>query len=175
MKTNWKSDNTHSEIGFKVKHMMITNVNGSFKSFNAEATTDGEDFSNAHFKFTADIDSIDTGLSDRDAHLKSDDFFNAESFPQLTFSSTEVKSTGNDEYKIIGDMTIRDITRRIELDADFGGIALDLYNQTKAGLTISGKIKRSEFGLKWNAITEAGNIVVSDDIKVNSEIQFVKQ
>ena len=175
MATNWNADTMHSEIGFKVKHMMITNVSGSFGKFNASASTEGEDFTTATFEFAADVDSINTGVADRDAHLKSDDFFNAEKYPQLTFKSTSVQKKNDEEYVISGDLTIRDVTQKVDLNAEFGGIAVDPYGQTKAGFTISGKIRRSEFGLKWSAITEAGSIVVSDDIKLHSEIQFVKQ
>ena len=175
METNWKVDPTHSEVGFKVKHMMITNVNGSFGTFDAEALTEGEDFSSAKFSFSADINSINTGVTDRDTHLKSDDFFNAEKYPKLNFKSTSVKDKGDGELLITGELSIRDVTKQVELEAEFGGIVVDPYGQTKAGLTINGKIKRSEFGLKWNAITEAGSIVVSDDIKLITELQFVKQ
>lgn len=175
MKTNWNIDNMHSEIGFKVKHMMITNVNGTFGQFTATATTDGDDFSTAQFNFSAGIDSINTGVADRDAHLKSDDFFNAEAYPELTFKSTGVSKKDDENYVISGELTIRDVTKHVDLDAEFGGIVVDPYGQTKAGLTITGKIKRSEFGLKWSAITEAGSIVVSDEIKLNSEVQLIKQ
>lgn len=175
METTWKVDNAHSEVGFKVKHMMITNVSGSFETFDAVVSTSGDDFSTAQFKFSADIDSITTGVGDRDAHLKSDDFFNAEAFPQLTFASSSVKFNGDEDVVIEGEMTIRDITKPIVLQAEFGGIVVDPYGQTKAGLTVTGKIKRSEFGLKWNAITEAGSIVVSDEIRLNVELQFIKQ
>lgn len=175
MKTNWKVDPTHSEVGFKVKHMMITNVNGSFGSFDAQAVTEENDFSKAEYSFSANIDSINTGVADRDAHLKSDDFFNAEAFPQLNFKSTSVTEKGNGELRITGELSIRDVTKQVDLDAEFGGIVVDPYGQTKAGLTITGKIKRSEFGLKWSAITEAGSIVVSDDIKLETELQFIKQ
>ncbi len=175
MKTNWNIDTMHSEIGFKVRHMMITNVNGSFGQFSATANTDGDDFSNGSFAFSAAIDSINTGVADRDAHLKSDDFFNAEAYPALTFNSTSVNKKDAEHYEISGDLTVRDVAQKITLLAEFGGIVVDPYGQTKAGLTISGKINRSEFGLKWSAITEAGNIVVSDEIKLHAEIQFVKQ
>lgn len=175
METNWKVDPTHSEVGFKVKHMMITNVNGSFGTFDANAVTNGDDFSSAQFSFSADIDSINTGVADRDAHLKSDDFFNAVDYPKLNFKSTSVKDKGNGEFVINGELSIRDVTKQVELDAEFGGIVVDPYGQTKAGLAINGKIKRSEYGLKWSAITEAGSIVVSDDIKLITELQFVKQ
>ncbi|MEY4522127.1 MAG: hypothetical protein RLZZ493_236 [Bacteroidota bacterium] len=175
METKWTVDNMHSEIGFKVKHMMITNVSGNFNDFSADATTQGDDFSTAQFNFSAAINSINTGVADRDAHLKADDFFNAEVYPSMTFKSSEVVKKSDDEFKLIGDLTIRDTTKKVELDVDFGGIVVDPYGQTKAGLTISGKIKRSEFGLKWSAVTEAGSIVLSDDIRLNSEIQFIKQ
>lgn len=175
METKWTVDNMHSEIGFKVKHMMITNVSGNFSDFSADATTQGDDFSTAQFNFSAAINSINTGVADRDAHSKADDFFNAEVYPSMTFKSSEVVKKSDDEFKLIGDLTIRDTTKKVELDVDFGGIVVDPYGQTKAGLTISGKIKRSEFGLKWSAVTEAGSIVLSDDIRLNSEIQFIKQ
>lgn len=175
METNWSVDNMHSEIGFKVKHMMITNVSGTFGEFTAKATTHGDDFSTAKFDFSAAINSINTGVADRDGHLKSDDFFNAESFPHLTFVSTGITKKDDDNYIIAGDLTIRDTTKHVELAADFGGIVVDPYGQTKAGLSITGKIKRSEFGLKWSAITEAGSIVVSDEIKLNAEVQLIKQ
>lgn len=175
METKWTVDNMHSEIGFKVKHMMITNVSGNFSDFSADATTQGNDFSTAQFNFSAAINSINTGVADRDAHLKADDFFNAEVYPSMTFKSSEVVKKTDDEFKLIGDLTIRDTTKKVELDVDFGGIVVDPYGQTKAGLTISGKIKRSEFGLKWSAVTETGSIVLSDDIRLNSEIQFIKQ
>lgn len=175
METKWTIDNMHSEIGFKVKHMMITNVSGTFGQFNANATTEGDDFSKAKFDFSAGINSINTGVADRDAHLKSDDFFNAETYPELTFKSTGVSKKDNENFVISGDLTIRDVTKAVDFTAEFGGIVVDPYGQTKAGLTITGKIKRSDFGLKWSAITEAGSIVVSDEIKLNSEIQFIKQ
>lgn len=174
METKWNIDPMHSEIGFKVKHMMITNVNGAFNSFRANAATNGEDFNNASLEFEADINSINTGVADRDAHLKSGDFFDADEFPLLGFKSEKVTVDGGD-LTIEGNITIRNITKPITLKGEFAGIVTDPYGQTKAGLTLSGKIKRSEFGLTWNGVTEAGGIVVSDEVKINNEIQFVKQ
>lgn len=173
MATKWNVDPMHSEIGFKVKHMMITNVSGNFGSFNASAQTMNDDFSDAEFNFVADINSINTGVADRDGHLKSDDFFNAEKFPQLTFRSTEVKKDGS-EFIISGDLTIRDVTKKVQFSSEFSGIVTDPYGQIKAGFSIEGKIKRSEFGLTWSAVTEAGNIVVGDEVKLHAELQFVK-
>lgn len=175
METKWTIDNLHSEIGFKVRHMMITNVSGTFGQFKANATTLGDDFNTANFDFSAEIDSINTGVKDRDAHLKSEEFFNAEAYPELKFTSSSIQKNDDGNYIISGDMTIRDITQKVNFTAEFGGIAVDPYGQTKAGFSINGKIKRSDFGLTWNAVTEAGSIVVSDEIKLNGEVQFIKQ
>jgi len=175
METNWNIDATHSEIGFKVKHMMISNVRGKFAAFNAIAKTHGDDFSSAKFDFSAAINSIDTGVTDRDAHLKSDDFFNAEKFPEMVFKSTGIEKKDDENFIINGELTIRDITQPIALTAEFSGIVQDPYGQTKAGLSVNGKIKRSEFGLLWSAVTEAGKVVVSDDIHLNCDMQFVKE
>ncbi len=175
MKTNWKIDTLHSQIGFKVKHMMITNVTGTFDQFDASIEVEDDDFTTAQFSFNANVDSINTGVADRDAHLKSEDFFNAASHPNLSFKSTGVKKISENDYEIHGDITLREVTKSIVLKADFGGVVIDPYGQTKTGFSIEGKIKRSEFGLTWSAITEAGSIVVSDEVKLHCEIQFVKQ
>jgi polyisoprenoid-binding protein YceI len=175
METNWNIDAMHSEIGFKVKHMMISNVRGKFAAFNAIAKTHGDDFSSAKFDFSAAINSIDTGVADRDAHLKSDDFFNAEKFPEMVFKSTGIEKKDDENFIINGELTIRDVTQPIALTAEFSGIVQDPYGQTKAGLSVNGKIKRSEFGLLWSAVTEAGKVVVSDDIHLNCDMQFVKE
>ena len=175
METNWKVDTMHSEVGFKVRHMMISNVGGSFGSFDAHATTAGDDFTTAQLSFNADINSINTGVADRDGHLKSADFFDAESHPALTFTSTGITKINNETLEIAGHLQIKGQTHPVVLKAEFAGIAVDPYGQTKAGMTLSGSIKRSEFGLTWSAVTEAGNIVVSDDIKLGAELQFIKQ
>ena len=175
METTWKVDTMHSEVGFKVRHMMISNVSGSFGSFDAHATTAGDDFATAQFSFNADINSVNTGVADRDGHLKSADFFDAESHPALTFTSTGITKIDDETLEIAGHLQIKGQTHPVVLKADFAGIAVDPYGQTKAGMTLSGSIKRSEFGLTWSAVTEAGNIVVSDDIKLAAELQFIKQ
>jgi polyisoprenoid-binding protein YceI len=175
METTWKVDTMHSEVGFKVRHMMISNVSGSFGTFDANVATEGDDFTTAQFSFNADIASINTGVADRDGHLKSADFFDADNHPSLTFTSTSVKKISDDTLEIAGNMEIKGHTQPVVLKADYAGIAVDPYGQTKAGMTLSGSIKRSEFGLTWSAVTEAGNIVVSDDIKLAAELQFVKQ
>jgi len=169
-KNKWVVDPAHSEVGFKVKHMMISTVTGYFEKFDAVAYAEGDDFKNADVEVSIDIDSVSTKQTDRDNHLKSDDFFNAEKFPQMTF-----KSKSFDGASLVGDLTIRDITKEVSLDVDFNGIATDPYGQTKAGFEVTGEVSRKEFGLKWNAVTEAGNVVVSDKIKLVIDVQFIKQ
>ncbi|NGX84006.1 YceI family protein [Aequorivita sp. KMM 9714] len=168
--TNWSLDNAHSEIAFKVKHMMISTVTGHFEDFEATAKTDGDDFKNAEFTFTAKTASINTKNKDRDAHLRSDDFFNSEKFPEMKFVS---KSFDGD--KLVGDLTIRDITKEVVLDAELNGVAVDPYGQTKAGFEMTGTINRKDFNLTWSAVTEAGSIVVSDKVKMVVDVQFTKQ
>ncbi|MDD2527647.1 MAG: YceI family protein [Lentimicrobiaceae bacterium] len=168
--TTWSIDPTHSEIAFKVKHMMISTVTGYFDDFEATVKTDGDNFNNADIEFSARTASINTKNKDRDAHLRSDDFFNAEKFPELKFISKSF-----DGEKLIGDLTIRDVTKEVTLDVDFNGIAVDPYGQTKAGFEVKGEVNRKDFNLTWNAVTEAGSIVVSDKVKLEIDVQFVKQ
>lgn len=167
---NWLLDTTHSEISFKVKHMMISTVTGHFEDFQATAKTNGDDFNGASLNFSAKTASINTKNKDRDAHLQSDDFFNSEKFPEMTFVS---KSFNGD--KLVGDLTIRDITKEVTLEAELNGIAVDPYGQTKAGFEIKGEISRKDFNLTWNAVTEAGSVVVSDKVKLVVDVQFIKQ
>jgi len=171
----YKVDPMHSEVTFKVKHLMITNVTGNFSKFDATLMADKEDFTDAKVTFEADIDSISTNNEQRDTHLKSDDFFNAEQFPKMKFESTSITKTGDEEYTLNGNLTIRDITKPVTLNVTYGGTMTDPWGQTKAGFEISGKINRKEFGLKWTAVTEAGGIVVSDDVRLNVQVQMVKQ
>ena len=171
--TNWTIDPTHSEVTFKVKHLMISTVTGSFKVFEGQAETETEEFKTVkNVQFTADVKSIDTNNAQRDEHLRSGDFFAAEEHTDMTFKAHSFDVT-NGELK--GELTIRNTTKPITLDVDFGGVVVDPYGQTKAGLTVSGKISRKEFGLTWDAVTEAGSVVVSDQVRLNAEVQFVKQ
>jgi polyisoprenoid-binding protein YceI len=175
MAIKWKIDPAHSEIQFKVKHLMITTVTGYFKQFDLEVETETDDFNTASkIEFTADINSIDTNNLQRDTHLKSADFFDADTHAQLKFEGKKYSANG-DEAKLQGDLTIRGTTKPVTVNVEFGGIVVDPYGQTKAGFTISGKISRKEFGLTWSAVTEAGHVVVSDEIKLHAEIQLVKQ
>jgi polyisoprenoid-binding protein YceI len=173
-KTTWAIDPTHSEVQFKVKHLVISTVTGTFKSFEGSVETEGENFDGAEVSFKLDVDSIDTNVADRDAHLKSDDFFNAASFPHLTFNGT-VKQINDDKYEITGPLTIRDTTKEVTLNAEFGGQMVDGYGQHKAGFEINGKVNRKEFGLKWDMVTEAGGVVVGDEVKLNLNVQVVKK
>ncbi len=176
MATTWKLDPTHSEVQFKVKHLMITTVTGYFKTFDLTVATEKEeDFTTAsQIEFTADINSVDTNNQQRDTHLKSGDFFDADNHPQLRFVGNDYKTDG-EGGTLSGDLTIRGTTHPVTVKVEFGGIVVDPYGQTKAGFTVSGKISRKAFGLTWNAVTEAGQVVVSDDIKLHAEIQLVKQ
>lgn len=172
--TKWVLDPTHSEVQFKIKHLVISTVTGSFKKFEGAVETEGDSFETARIRFTADISSIDTNQEQRDQHLKSADFFHAEQHPQLVFESTSLRKTGEGEYQLEGNLTIRDVTRPVTLDVEYGGTATDFYGNEKAGFEVSGKISRKEFGLTWNGITEAGAIVVSDEVKLLASVQFAK-
>jgi len=174
-KTKWVHDPAHSEVQFKIKHLMITTVTGYFRTFNVEVETEGEDFTKAsRILFTADLESIDTNNAQRDTHLRSADFFDSANHPQIKFEGRHFEKSG-DEYKLEGDLTIRGTTKPITLYVEYAGIVVDPYGNTKAGFTIEGKIRRKEFGLSWDAVTEAGQIVVSDEIRIHCEIQLVKQ
>jgi polyisoprenoid-binding protein YceI len=175
MTHQWKLDPTHSEIHFKVKHLMITTVTGSFKQFDLNVETGEDDFNTVKkVEFTALANSIDTNNEQRDMHLKSADFFDSEAYPELRFVSTNYEADGN-EAKLQGELTIKGVTKPVVLTVEHGGIVVDPYGQIKSGFTVSGKISRKEFGLTWNAVTEAGSIVVSDEIKLLAEVQLIKQ
>ncbi|MGZ5188634.1 MAG: YceI family protein [Kaistella sp.] len=168
MSTKWNLDPTHSEITFKVRHMMISNVKGEFRSFNVDLESDDDNFKNVKATATIDTSSISTNNTDRDNHLKSAEFFNAEAHPQITFETDSL----NDD--VTGNLTINGVTKPVKLDVDFGGINVDPWGNTKAGFSFEGKIKRSDFGLNWNAALEAGGVMVSDEVKIAGELQFVK-
>ncbi len=172
--TIWNIDPTHSEIQFKVKHLVISTVTGYFRSFNGTIESEGDSFEGANVTFEADVDSIDTNTEDRDNHLKSDDFFNAEKYPKLKFESTSFKNISGDNYELTGNLTIRDITKEVTLDVTHGGTVQDPYGQTKAGFELSGTINRKDFDLKWNAVTEAGNVVVGDKVNLYMNVQVVE-
>lgn len=175
MATNWVLDPSHSEVEFKVKHMMISNVSGKFAKFDATVETEGEDFMTAKVTFSADIDSINTGSDQRDGHLKSPDFFDAGNYPQLKFVATKYENVDNDgSYEVWGDLTIHGITKKVKLDAEFGGVIKDPWGNTRAGISVNGKVNRKDFGLTWHGVTETGSLIVSDDVRVHINLEFVK-
>jgi polyisoprenoid-binding protein YceI len=176
VKTKWGIDPIHSEIAFKVKHLMITNVKGLFKEFEASIYTTGEDFMTSEIDFWLNPASIDTGVADRDAHLKGQDFFDVEIHKQIHFVGNTYEKVDNDgSYTLYGDLTIKGITKQIKLDVEFGGVMKDPWGNEKAGFSINGKINRKDWGLNWNAALEAGGVLVSDDIRISCEVQLVKQ
>ncbi|WP_144281894.1 YceI family protein [Chryseobacterium echinoideorum] len=168
MATKWNLDPAHSEITFKVKHMMISNIKGSFRTFNAEIEAEDDSFQNAKTTATIDVDSIFTNNTDRDNHLKSPEFFNAEANPKITFEADSLNDS------VIGNITVNGVTKPITLDVDFGGINVDPWGNTKAGFSFEGKINRKDFGLNWNAALEAGGVMVGEDVKIAGELQFLK-
>ncbi|MEO4004341.1 MULTISPECIES: YceI family protein [unclassified Flavobacterium] len=173
--TKWAIDPTHSEIGFKVKHMMFTNVSGKFENYDASITTDGDTFENASISFSADVNSVDTRNADRDNHLKSADFFDAENHPKLTFKASSFTKVDDDTYELSGDLSLRGVTKFVKLPVEFSGLMKDPWGNTKAGLNISGKISRKDWGLNWNSALETGGVLVSDDVRLNIELQLVQQ
>jgi len=173
--TKWTLDPTHSELGFKIRHLMITNISGSFKNFQAKAETEGNDFGNAQISLTADMTSITTNQEQRDAHLRTTDFFEVDKYPQLLFKSTRVDKTGDDSFTLYGDLTLKGITKPVKLNVEFSGIAKDPWGNEKAGFSVSGKINRNDWGINFNSVLETGGVALSDEVKVVAEVQFVKQ
>ncbi len=174
--TKWVMDTAHSEIAFRVRHMMISNTTGGFEIFSGEAETEDDNFANAKISFTAETASINTRNEQRDGHLKSAEFFDVEQYPQLKFvaaKSTTPDPEGN--YTLTGDLTIRDVTKPVTLKVEFGGIANDPWGNTRAGFEINGEINRKDFGLVWDAVTETGGIVLADTVRLNCHVELIKQ
>lgn len=171
--TKWAIDPSHSEIGFKVKHMMFTNVSGTFAAYDATITTEDDNFENASFEFSANIDSISTNNPDRDNHLKSGDFFDAENHPKLTFKASSFTKDG-DDYELTGDLSIKEVTKSVKFPVEFSGLMKDPWGNTKAGLNIYGKINRKDWGLNWNSALETGGVLVGEEVKLNIELQLIK-
>jgi polyisoprenoid-binding protein YceI len=173
--TKWVIDPTHSEIGFKVKHMMFTNVSGKFSKFDATIESEDNDFENAKIEFTGAIDSITTGNADRDTHLLSPDFFDAAQFPEIKFSATSFTKINEGEYELVGDLTLHGVTKSVKLAAEYGGLMKDPWGNTKMALALEGKINRKDWGLNWNSALETGGVLVSEEVRLNIELQFVQQ
>ncbi|MFC5532286.1 YceI family protein [Cohnella yongneupensis] len=172
--SNWNLDKSHSGINFSVRHMMITNVRGSFNEFSAEVSADPTDFTSANVTVTIDAASIDTKDEGRDGHLKSPDFFNVEQHPNFVFKSTGIKSKGGEDYELTGDLTIAGVTKSVVLNTEISGPAKDPWGNEKIGVIANGSINRSEFGVTWNAALETGGFLVSDTVKLHIELSFAK-
>ncbi|MBM4175589.1 MAG: polyisoprenoid-binding protein [Ignavibacteria bacterium] len=173
--TEWTFDKSHSKIGFTVTHLVIAEVDGFFRTFDGKITSKGEDFENTEIEFTADVNSISTDNEKRDAHLKSDDFFNAEKYPTITFKSKSFKKIEDKKYKLAGDITIRNITKTIELDVKHNGTVKDPWGNTKAGFIVKGELNRFDYGLKWDAAIETGGLVVGKTVELVIKVELAKQ
>lgn len=173
--TKWVIDPMHSEVQFKVKHLMISTVTGSFNKFSGTVTTESEDFEDAEIEFSLDVNSISTNQEMRDNHLKNDDFFQADKYPTIDFKSTSFKKISDDSYALVGNLTMKGVTREVEVHAEFGGASKDNRGNLKAGFEITGTINRKDFGLTYNALTETGGLALSENIKLIANIQVAKQ
>jgi polyisoprenoid-binding protein YceI len=171
----WALDPTHSELQFKIKHLMISTVTGQFNQFKATVETENDDFTKAKIHFEAAVDSISTNNEQRDAHLKNGDFFDAEKYPSIIFESEKMEKTGDDEYKLHGTLTMRGISKEILLNVEFGGITKDPWGNTRTGFSVTGKINRQDFGVSFGAVTETGGLLLADEVKINANVQFVKE
>jgi len=171
----WKIDPAHSEVQFKVKHLVVSNVTGQFKNFDAHVETSNPDFTDAKINFSAEIESLSTGNEQRDGHVKSAEFFDAAAHPKMEFTSTSFTKVDEENYKLVGKLNLKGVEKEIELNVNFGGLAKDFYGNNVAGFEINGKINRKDFGLTWDGVTEAGNIVLSDEVKIHINAELIKQ
>ena len=171
---SWKIDEVHSKIRFSARHMVIAEVEGQFSKFDFNLNNDGDDFSTSQVELTIDANSVDTRNNDRDNHLRSADFFDAEKFPTIKFKSTSVKKINDEKYKLLGDLTIKENTRQIELDVTYGGQIKDPWGNTRAGFNVKGTLNRFDYGLKWNNLIETGGAVVGKYININCDIEVIK-
>jgi polyisoprenoid-binding protein YceI len=173
--TKWVIDPTHSEIGFKVRHLMISNVSGKFDQFEAEVETENEDFATAQIRATIKTASVNTSNLQRDEHLRNSDFFEVENHPDILFTSQKVEKIDNDNFVLHGNLTLKGITKQVKLQVEYSGFTKDPWGGERAGFVVTGKINRNDFGLSFNAALETGGVVLGDEVKIHSEIQLVKQ
>ena len=171
--TNWKIDNSHSSVKFSVVHLLVSETEGNFKGFDGTLNSKNSDFSDAEISFTVDVNTINTDNDMRDKHLKSDDFFNAEKFPQMKFKGTSFKKVSGNKYVLEGELTIRDVTKKVKFDVVYRGTQKDPYGNTKSGFKATGNINRLEYGLKWNMMSEA-TAVVSDEVSIVINLEFAQ-
>ena len=173
--THWTLDPVHSHVQFRVKHLVISHVTGSFKTLRGAMESTGDAFEHAQVTFALDVDSIDTNSDLRDSHLRGDIFFNAATFPHITFFSTAFAKEGAGAYQLTGNLTMMDVTKPVTLAVTHGGQAVDMYGNHRAGFEASATLNRKEFGLSWGGLTEAGTIVMGDEVKLSINVQFIKQ
>ena len=174
MTTTWNIDASHSEVGFKIRHLMISNVNGHFTNYTATVTTEYDNFETATIQFEAEAKTLTTGSEQRDAHLLAEDFFDAGAYPTIKFASSAFTKNSDGSYTVNGDLTIKGITKPMQLNAVNTGIAKDPWGQTKTAFEVEGKINRTEFGLVWNAPLETGGFLLSEEVTIHADVQFVK-
>lgn len=172
--TKWNLDNSHSNVKFTVTHLVISEVDGFFKTFTGTMTASKPDFTDAQIEFSVDVASINTENEGRDNHLKGDDFFNAEKYPKMTFKSISMKKISGNKYELVGDLTIRDVTKKVKFAVTYGGTVKDPWGNTKAGFKATATINRLEYGLKWNTLTEAGGAVVGPDVDITINASFTQ-
>lgn len=173
-KIKWSIDPAHSEIGFKVKHLMFTNVYGRFETFEVSVESDENGQNIENITFTTDVSSINTGNADRDNHLKGSDFFDTENYPKMNFTSVKLLWLNDNYYNLLGDLTIRDVTKQVSLSVEYNGTMVDPWGNTKMGFNITGKLNRNDWGLTWNSVLETGGVLVGEDVNLNIELQVVK-
>lgn len=172
--TNWKIDASHSSIRFAVDHMVISEVEGIFSAYEGTVITTKEDFSDAKINFTVDVNSVDTDNAKRDEHLRSADFFDTENYPKMTFLSTSVSKTAPGKYNLKGKLTLHGITKEITLSMTYGGTTKDPWGNTKAGLKVTGVINRTDFGLKYNSVLEAGSLMIGEEVTITAKVELAK-
>ncbi|MDP9040554.1 MAG: YceI family protein [Bacteroidota bacterium] len=173
--TKWLLDPSHSELGFKIKHLMITNVSGFFNNFQVEGETNNDDFTTAKIQLKADMNSIHTNNEQRDAHLRNSDFFAVDKHPEMVFESTRVEKVDSENFHLYGNLTLKNVTNPVQLNVEYSGITKDPWGGERAGFTVTGKIKRSQWGVNFNGILESGGAVLGEEVKIQSEIQLIKQ
>jgi polyisoprenoid-binding protein YceI len=173
--TNWSADPYHSNIGFSISHLTISEVSGSFDTYTIDVSTVDDDFTKSRITFTGDVNSINTGVEKRDTHLKSEEFFDAENYPYMTFVSKSLEKVHGNNYKLLGDFTIKDITKKIEFDVVYNGTVKDSQGEIRAGFKITGEFNRLDFGIMWNNFLETGGLIVGKTVYLDMDLELVKQ
>ena len=173
--TTWALDPTHSELQFKVKHLMISTVSGQFNQFSGTVETEDDDFSTAKVHFEAEVNSISTNNEQRDMHLKAEDFFDVEKYPKVLFEGERMEKKGEDEYKLYGTIIIRGVSKKLALDVEFGGITEDPWGNTRTGFSVTGKLNRLDYGISFGSVSETGGLLLGDEVRISANVQFVKQ